>query len=98
LGDLLLHLPRDFQPERLEYGSALHGYRIGRVTGHLGYLAGNMSLATVRHLPQDDAPKRAQGGMMKVVAPAVPGQGPFFEGNLGRQADHAELLQKLAMN
>jgi hypothetical protein len=44
----------------------------------VGHLAGNMSSATVGDVPQKDAPKHAQSGMMKVVAPAAPGQGPFL--------------------
>src|SRR5580700_3913862 len=36
----------------------------------------------------------AQSGVTKVVAPAAPGQGPLLEGNLGWQADHAELFTR----
>jgi hypothetical protein len=94
LGKALLHLARDLHPKRLKYGPALHGYRIIRIASHLGYLAGNMSSATVGHLSQKDAAKHTQSGVMKVVAPAAPGQGPFFEGNFGRQTDHAELFTR----
>jgi hypothetical protein len=57
--DALLHLPRDLHPERLKYGPALHSYRASRVTGHLGYLTGNMSSATAGDLSQKDASKYA---------------------------------------